>query len=261
LVSFLFCHLLQLRGRIACEQIVDAILELLEDLLDLLLGTIFDHLLGASLVDSSKNLQKEFVFRLLNVDLEFIDVEFDLRQLGVGCVVLHIEVELELKGGASVTCDVDIGDTLVRQLGECLPVELEVDVADLELDVRHGDLGTITSLLGSEVAHVDFGVRSGVHLDHVGEDLFSVENHVVEVVVVIITGTFDRWDGNVLELGDQQRHDELAQLLDEIPVEALVALFVGVCEVIQEVRGLLLQVAQVGIVFDRIDHVPQLAHD
>jgi len=151
---------------------------------------------------------------LLDVDAETLDVAFALLEgeyrsdLGEGDLPLDDDPGL-------ISGDIEVRDTLVVDSWNYLPVEVELDVLEVDLDFSElecEDGGRIFP--GGQVEEVE--VHVGFHLDlHViGDDVRSIEYEVLDLVVVLWSRTLHHWKWDFPHILQNDRDEHGSNLLD-----------------------------------------------
>jgi len=165
------------------------------------------------------------------VDLDLESVKSNLDSFN-GEGLLRVEVGDESKSDAStVSGEEHIGETFVshlkrKQRGQLSVIRFhmrsmrrsiylghgvssvpEANVSHVSSDVVEGeeDFGVV---LAGATDSVEVGLLLQLNADVVGEDVISGEDDVIQPVVVFSVGSFDSWDGQVVELLSQQGHQQ-----------------------------------------------------
>jgi hypothetical protein len=276
--DLLLNNVLQLSGRITCHQVVETSLDLAEDSVDLALNSLLDHVLNASREQAGEHVQEHVVLGLSDVNLQLVNVDVDTCDLEARSRAAVVQVQHDAQSDA-LALDQDISGTLVLHLGEGLSVEPKVDAAHLGLDFSDLQQGASTSVFGFHFRHVEFEVASGVDFDHFGHNIvarerqtnnairtkppatINIEHLLLDSVIVVFVGTLDSGDWDLIQLSDEQRHDELTHLRDQIGVEVTVSLGIDISKVFQESLGLFLNVLDVLVLLNVLADSTNLAED
>jgi len=140
-------------------------------------------------------------------------------------------------------------------------VELEVNLVQLGLDVGQEEFSTSAGVRGAESAGIDFSVSRGVELDSIRQDLFGIEDDVVEVIVIVFIASVNRRNGNVIELRDEKRNKDLSHLREKLSLEHdLSGLLVNSGEVVKEVLHRNGHVLEIRIILDVGEEESGLLH-
>jgi hypothetical protein len=154
------------------------------------------------------------------------DREFERSDLGVDGfdlehrrMVLGRRHELDVHADTLTTED-EIGETRVPELGKTsLLPEVEGDIANIRLNLAESELDLVFGLVVDNTVRRESEVVPGRHGDDIGEQVLAREGEVLDDEVESIVGVLDAGDGDVTDLADDGRQDNLADVVPKMGFE------------------------------------------
>ncbi|KNB10096.1 hypothetical protein FOXG_20303 [Fusarium oxysporum f. sp. lycopersici 4287] len=164
--------------------------------------------------------------RLLDLDLELVEVNIDLLNLEVVLAILlvggrHLHLE-----GEAITREDDVSNTSVGDRRETLlALDVEAHITKIHLDASNLDLDGLMALVGDLLAAPSEVVLAG-NLEDVGGKVVTLKDQVLDDSIDLGVGVLNsrNWDvGNVLKGG---RDNDIPQVLKQMRLEDRLAILV-----------------------------------
>ena len=206
-----------------------------------LVGLILNGLLNSLLEGWAKDLQKKrlgnleekLVLRLLEIDVQRLEVNVDLVNLEEMLTVLlgssgNLHAERE-----AITRQQDVGNTSVRDGGEAaLALDVEADIAEIHLDTSNLDVHGVVVVVGNLLAAPAEVVLTGNFKD-IGHEVVALKNKILDNGIELRIGVLNARDGDIGSLLQDSREDDGSQILDKVRLEGRLAVGV-VAKILEE---------------------------
>ena len=186
---------------------------------DAVLDRLLDLLLDETCSERFESLVQEIVLRAPDRELERSDLGANRFNLEHRCMVLGRGHELDVHGD-TFTAEDEICKARVPEFREAgLFPEVEGDIAKVRLDLAERELDLVFSLVVDDTVGRESEIVPGRYGDDVREQVLAREGEVLDDEVEGIVGVLNTRDGDVTDLADDGRQNNLANVVPKIGFE------------------------------------------
>ena len=181
---------------------------------------ILDRLLDLSLDETRgerfQSLVQEIMLRVPDGELERSDLGVDGFNLEYRRRVLRRRHKLDRHVDA-LTTENEVGEAGVPELGKTsLLPEVEGNVAKVRLNLAETELNLVVGLVVDNTVRREFEIVPGSHSDDIGEQVLAREGEVFDNEVEGVVGVLNAGDGDVTDLTDDGRQNDLTDVIPQM---------------------------------------------
>jgi len=205
----------------------ELIIEMTDGGSDSIVDSSLDSLLDDTSSDRLDKLVKQVVLGVSDREGQGIDGGVDRVDSDQGISLPLNRLELDINRH-TLSSENNIGDTVVLELGpSSLSSERESDISDVGLDLRHGQSELVVVSVHRLVELVVGGELERVvalDSDNIGEEVGSGKDEVLDDQVNVGVGELGSGDGNVSNLLDESREENVSDVVPQVGLEGEVTL-------------------------------------
>lgn len=242
---------------------LDGVQEAVE-LVDLVLDDLLKHLLDGRAEDLQherlEQVEQSLVSGLLKLDVEVLDIDVDVVNLEEVLAVLgvggrHLDLEAETS-----STEEDVHQTFIADGWESLLLaDVVADIAEIHLNTAHGQHNRVLVAVGNVLASPAPVVVAG-KLEHIGSEVVTLNHKVLNHRINHGVSVLDARYGNIADVLEDGRKDDVSQVLDEVRLEGRLPILV-ITEVIEQPLAGIGKAPVVGVLVELVGEELDLISD